>query len=382
MKNSNNLTSTQSLNYIINTLQISSPYKILEFLKIIGKHKNSANYIKETDIGLLICGWSNKIIMYNDFTYDIENEVNIDNHNIFEINKGQKKEIELVICSNGSENIKRLIIQKDNNHLYKLIDIKDKKSLVCFQFNKDYIICNEKGIFQLNDISSNITQSKEIPITELSYWNGIKINESIVALTSNKVLNNGEDEIIFFNYYSKKIACSIKDYSFALSQNNLAIMSKEENKNKILLCACKKYKKGQKNGILLLKLDLEKNINYHKTFYNTKNYEVNCFYPIFEIDELSCIDTEKTKMNETDYFLVGGLNKDKQKALIKLYKVNYEKTEIEYIQDIKIEKIFNAESKGFKRFKRQINFISQSKKNGNIIADGKVILFTYPNISF
>ena len=52
-------------------------------------------------------------------------------------------------------------------------------------------------------------------------------------------------------------------------------------------------------------------------------------------------------MNETDYFLVGGLNKDKQKALIKLYKVNYEKTEIEYIQDIKIEKIFNAESKCF-----------------------------------
>ena len=368
-------------------MEVANPYKILEFLKIIGKHKESANYMKETNIGLLIFGWTNKIVLYNNSSYKKENEEKIYNHNIFEINPDQKKEYELFVCFNGNEGSKKLIFQIDNIYQYKLSDIKNIKTRVCIQFNKDCIICNEKGLFQINDFSSNIDQSKEISISTISYWNGIKLDSNIAVFTSNKILNNGEDEIIFYNYYNKKNVFSIKNYSFALSQNNLAKITIEENRNIILLCACKKYKKSQKNGILLLKLDLREN-NLYKTFYDTKNNEVNCFCQIFEFTEFSYIDNKKNKMKETNYFLVGGFNKE-QNGFIKLYKMNYneeefEKTEIEYIQDIKIKKNFNGESNNFHGFKGNITFIGQSKYNGNIFvgcSDGSIHLLTFPNIS-
>ena len=99
--------------------------------------------------------------------------------------------------------MKRLIIQNDN-HQYKFLNIKDKYNQACFQLYKDYIISNEEGLFQINDFSSNITESKELPTSDKSYWNGIKINSNIVAFTSNEILSNGKNEILFFNHNSKK----------------------------------------------------------------------------------------------------------------------------------------------------------------------------------
>ena len=165
-------------------------------------------------------------------------------------------------------------------------------------------------------------------------------------------------------------------------------MSKElESDKKILLCACKKYRRTNKNGILLLKLDLGRKISIYKTFYDTKNYEVFCFCPISKFNKNNILDNKKNEI--TDYFLVGGLSIDKQKSLIKLYKVNYneedfEKTEIEYIQDIEIENEFNKESKNFKGFNGNITCIIQSKQNGKIFvscSDGNLHLLDIPNIS-
>ena len=62
----------------------------------------------------------------------------------------------------------------------------------------------------------------------------------------------------------------------------------KENKHninyKVLLCACKKYIKNQKNGILLVNIN-EKDSSQNEAkisyiFYNTKNFEVYCFCPI------------------------------------------------------------------------------------------------------
>ena len=64
------------------------------------------------------------------------------------------------------------------------------------------------------------------------------------------------------------------------------------NKNncKLLLVACKKYLKDDKNGILLLLLKLQLD-NYSgekfEKFYDTKNFEVYCFCPILKIENKS-----------------------------------------------------------------------------------------------
>ena len=55
-----------------------------------------------------------------------------------------------------------------------------------------------------------------------------------------------------------------------------------------MLCACKQYLKNQKNGILVVNIEIEKNnkdINFNHIFYETGNFEVYCFCPILKIEK-------------------------------------------------------------------------------------------------
>ena len=373
------------------TYNILLPLHIFELNDIIGIHNNNVNYIKELSNGLFISGSQKKLIVYNN-SFKREYEISINNNYIYEIKNIKNDYIEVLICSD--ESIKLLKIQK--NYDYSIREYKEIEIRVCFQFNNDFIICNKKGIFQINDFLSFIKNSNEQEIINKSYWNGIKLNCQIIALTSNKYLLNGEDKILFFNNNSRHVVKSIENYSFSLSQNNLVLMSIEgidrttekDDKNKILLCGCKKYKEGQKNGILSLKLDLKDNFNIlSQTFYETKNFEVYCLCPIFNIEKDIFIFNKKPKRIETEYFLVGGFNPKIKQGLIKLYKVNYNKenfenTEIEYIKDIEIKS--NKRGNKFDGFEGNITCIIQSKYNGNILitcSDGKVYSFKNPNIN-
>ena len=138
-----------------------------------------------------------------------------------------------------------------------------------------------------------------------------------------------------------------------------------DKSNKILLCACKKYLEDQKNGILLLKLELNNNFKIlSQNFYETLNFEVSCICPISEFDEKNVLNKEGNKLIETDKFLVGGFNSDTNQGMIKLYKVNYnkdnfEKTEIEYLKDFEIGIEINI-NMGY------IACIIQSRYDGNI----------------
>ena len=155
-----------------------------------------------------------------------------------------------------------------------------------------------------------------------------------------------------------------------------------ENK-KLLLVACKKYFKDDKNGILLINLqfnndDIEKKC---QKFYDTKNFEVYCFCPILKIDKKEMLNP--AQKIDTGYFLVGGFDLDKEQGLIKLYKVIYydeiEKIEIKSIQDIILKKkIGISDLEIFEGFKKPINCIIQSPQ-GEILAtchDGNVYLFS------
>ena len=59
----------------------------------------------------------------------------------------------------------------------------------------------------------------------------------------------------------------------------------ETKTSRILLCACKRYTKDQSNGILLVNPQLGDNKEIEEPFYNTGNFEVQCFCPNFNNNE-------------------------------------------------------------------------------------------------
>ena len=165
------------------------------------------------------------------------------------------------------------------------------------------------------------------------------------------------------------------------------------NNNKILLCACKKYNKNKRNGILLVNPNLGDNKRIENEFYNTYNFEVYCFCQIFNFGnsnknlkylENDFENKKGIKKAITDYFFVGGFDLEKREGKIKLFKIIYgEKiwnSKIKYIQDIEIE-----DNEKFEEFDGPISCIIQSKTTGNILVtcyNGNVYLFTPPNIDY
>ena len=133
-------------------------------------------------------------------------------------------------------------------------------------------------------------------------------------------------------------------------------------KNKVLMFACKKYIKSQKNGILVLFLDNTVNdINIKDCyFYNTKDFEVYCFCPILLIESIK-ITNKKRKISDTEYFLAGWFELNKHIGIIKLFKIVYSENKIEYIEDI----IF--ENNNDKRFRGPISCITQSTSDGKLL---------------
>jgi len=192
--------------------------------------------------------------------------------------------------------------------------------------------------------------------------------------------NSIPSKLVFYNSKLKRFLNDIvfeKNYSFSFLENNYPIMKIPKfEERKLLLIACKD---GVKNGILLTKLKFnEDDIEAFQEFYEINNFKVYCFCPILKIEKKQFL--ENVQIIETEYFLVGGFDIDKNEGLIKLYKViiydEIKKKEIEFIQDIKIET-----NKNFKGFKEPISSIIQTLK-GEMLAickDENVFSFSEPD---
>ena len=230
--------------------------------------------------------------------------------------------------------------------------------------NKSFIICSNEGIFHfLNLTKANRTKIKNFMIYKKSYSAGIKITEIIIVLTSNCNLPNGEDKLIFYNISSKEIIDRIEGFSFNLSRYSLLVISNDKNKeDTIILCACKKYIKAQKNGILLVNFNKNKKCVKNCNFYDTNNFEVYCFFEIFFSYNLR-------------FILVGGFDPEQKIGIIKLYliiiKDIFGELEFEflYFNDIEMEEFF--ENMGI------ITCLEQSNESKNIListSDGNIYL--------
>ena len=366
-----------------------SDFYLLDYIDKIGKHKRSADFLLEASNGCYISGGQDSdLFIYNNNFHKL-NEIQSKEMitNISELvnvvkNEITKKEIDLIACN--SANISLLSLNEAKlEPKVKKINMFDMHPTDCIEIKKNkHIIVTKNGLYQITDMFSKIISTKSNFINKGIYKNGIKINKKMIAVTSNSILTGGENKISFYNFLSQKIVKEIKGYSFVTSPNGLTLMSGEKdpyekNEDKTLLCACKKYKTGQKNGILVVN-----NESLQEFFYNTGNFEVNCFCPLFrKKNNNNLIFFRDEKLIETDYFLVGGYYKKKGKGIIKLFKLNRNQNNrntIEFVQDICIKK-----KKSFNGFNYPISCIKQSTQNGKIIAsclDGSVYLFSEPNL--
>ena len=176
---------------------------------------------------------------------------------------------------------------------------------------------------------------------------------------------NGKDRFIIYDKILNNILYELEGYSFSLSQNSLLLIKNKKslNKDKILVCACKKYSSYQKNEILLLTITEtgDKQSSYDE-FYETGNFEPYWFSQILLIN--NSYDKKVSKVYYTNYVFVGGFNKEKGIGVIKLHKIHFEKQtyniSVNLIQDIILDK-----EKNFEGFNGAITSIVQTNDTGN-----------------
>ena len=334
-------------------LKKASETKILEFIKVIGKHKSSANEIKELKNGYFASyGTDNRIMIY-DRKFNLkskEDDIGDWIYHIIEITNQEKmeKDIEIIICTNECLYLYQINIENIEKNTSRLNKF-EYGGVICLEIkNNNYIICGDEGAYHFSDLFNKIIQTKKNKLFDGTYRGGFVINPNLVAFTSNRVIPGGEDKLKFYNPNSKKIVQDYSNYSFIMSSNGLALFENEnKNSNKIFLAACKKYYSQQKNGILLVVSSFRENELSSAIFEETGNFEVYCFclISIIKNDNLSkkILDKEKDKAETipTNFFFVGGFDADNRNGLIKLYKINFSEkiddTNIEFIQDIIIE---------------------------------------------
>lgn len=385
-------------------------YQILKYESTIEKHdkKNeSIEFIKEMNNGIIITGGiEDKFSIYDkNFKYikDINFTIPGDNNDSYRrkfkkysqnieetlYSKKNKKSnrITLFDCSKFALMSYSLTISDDVQSPEIKITKPEQISLPCTGIieienilNKnEYIAFGEKGIFHFDDWPFSLGINSWPTLNHYNknkraYRSGVRINSNYIALSSNKILPNGDNILALYDIKEKKIIKEIKG-SFSIRTNALCLFNIEEEnkKNKdILLCACKKYNSDGKNGIMAVDIqDKEKDIS--NKFFDFDNFEVNCFCQIGK--------SQNFEMDKTNYFFAGGFDINKRLGIIKLLKLIYDRNgiNITVIQDIFIEENENLEG-----FNGTINNIIQTQ-NGKILVscwNGKVYSFSEPNISY
>ena len=388
----------------------------IEYRKIYTKNKNINNncctvdFIKKINHLFVCFGAMNGLFIIDEW-YKIKNGPNeIKNwvNSIFMINNNQanksNKDIEIIVGDKDKIFIYNLSNNKFINRECHKINLNNLLFLIESGHGKENLYCcSENELNILIDFSFEICKNKNSLIKSVYkncfFKSGIKLFDFLYIFKSNRIANKGKDKLLFYNFSGKKeIKSKIKEkYSFIFSSNGITVFPKENTKNeykdKLILFACKKYLKKQKNGILVINISNiynnnysqifvnDNNINMNYYFYNTSDFEVYCFCPI-SLTENKVVEKERTA-NDSGYFLIGGFDLKRHKGGIKLFKVNYGKkyyeTKIEFVADVIFEK-----TNEFKGFKKPISCILQSNKDEKLLIscwDGNIYLFKISKIN-
>lgn len=366
--NSSMTTDKSLMNQISETSDIK--FKI-EFVSLIGKHRNRAEFIRNINEDFYISGGGDKKLIIYDSKFEKYSEFQTTNWICNFYYYEQTREKLIIACSKKNyfklklqNNIKTISFSKEakasgNNSYLNFIKLNNEK----------YLICGINNLEIVSSLFDEFIHSKNIKLYNDSYKGGLYLDDELVVLTSNSILMNGNDKLFFLNLRQKLIMDEIKGYSFVTTVNGITRINKDENI--LLLCACKKYLSNQKNGILLVTINKGKK-KYQ--FFETDNFEVYCFCHIIYKIKVYILDDKKNKIYETDYFFVGGYDKDIKKGVIKLYKIICEDN------NYKIEYVTNVNLENYEGFNSAVSCIYQDKGSDKLLItnlDGRVFHFVF-----
>ena len=344
-----------------------------KYNRLIGKHENGCEFIKEYR-DYIISGGSDKKVLIYDNSFKKLTEITSKNwiNNIF-VSKKIKNFCSIILLCTKNE----IIVNEFFQDSIPSKGFEEIKIDNCLNFldakNEGILLCTNSGIFKFRYLFSRMFSMKQDNISNKAYKGMIMINENEVAFTSNQIIPNGKDRLIFYYIKENLFHNKIKGYSFLNSSNGLAVINREkENNCIILLCACKKYIHEQKNGILIVLNDKKRKKLYN--FYETDDFEVYCFCPIIIKENNFIFNDEKNILHKTNYFFVGGFDTKAQKGIVKLF-------EFDNGDNLLSIKLINyCEIENFSEFTSAITCIIQSNNTENILIsciDGSVHLLKF-----
>ena len=428
-------------------------YSILIYERVIGSHfeyrrNNTVEFLKELNNGKYLSVGSDKKILkiysqnfnelkdveipeVRDCIYDIY-EKKLKNHEQAHILACANKEIYLLKSTfNGGLKVENNWELPNMTCISSLI-IEIKAKVKAPRGNKKknknnskgeekntniVVVAGRNGIKCLVDIFER--KNKEFESfnieNEDTYRGLFKISETLIAITSNSIIPGGKNKLIIYNFElnnnkntwenkGNKIGdkeYEIENYSFIATNSGMASLS--EN---ILLCACKKYTKKDKNGILLVtnlnnknnKLKDENNkYGWTHIFKPTGEFEVHCLCPLIKENKqgIGIINDIEDHSTKNDIFLVGGFDSKLGEGRIKLYTLVRKEKEIKgikFLQDIELPKtgtmtieprLEQKKTIKIKVFNGAISCLIQSSQDRKILAscyDGRVYLLSEPNL--
>ena len=329
--------------------------------------------------------------LQNDYflSYEDEKEMILYNKDFKEVTKIPNLEDNLCYITEKESENKNIIeiIACYLLHIYLIkINLKDKslsglkkyeipkKNILFIQIYFDkYILSGLNNAMIVHDLFNDKLESKNMnKLSNNSYKSGYLINSKYIALISNSLIPGGNNEIAIFNLSNNKMVNNITKFSPNITENGIEKIELKDNDK--LLFSCKKYNSYQKNGILIVDINSineENDDELNFKFYDTNNFEVNCFCQIL-IKKINLND--EIIYEGTIFFFAGGFDLDKRIGSVRLYKFKKENSlEIKYLQDI-----------DFYDFDMPVNTITELKESGEIIittADKGIYRFSKPNLN-
>ena len=347
--------------------EIEMDYQILLFEKLIFKHEKSVKFLLALQNGYYFsCGNDNHMVLYDKDFNVLTKKNSLDDvlYYITEINNNEKS---IELFASYGKIIYTIDIDKTNYEIEtKMYEVPNMKTLFCGKVNNnDCILGGINCAMKIIDLFNfNKEDKKSYKLINFSIRTGLIINDRYIALISNELIPNGINLLAICDLIENKNKHLISEYSFNLSENSLCLINFEDGK-KILICACKKYKSNQSNGILVVNMNLLEGENIKYKYYLTNNFIPYCFCQIYL----------------TKFIFIGGFNLDKRRGELLLY-ILKDINELIYVQNIEI---FDNEYNNFNGIDMPINNIIQTKDSGKIIIttiDGNIFLFSKPNLDY
>ena len=265
------------------------------------------------------------------------------------------------------EQLEQNLKEKSNQKNKKSKKKKPKKE------NINDCYCNvihfKKELKKYEDSTISIDKQKYIPLIGATIINEIQINEEIIAFTSNSLYSHGKDIIVFYNTKTNAIQKIIEGYPFSKNSKSWDFIDIRSKKYLIIICGI--ISANQKNGILLIDLDILNNIDNENDEEFTKFFEteIGFFYEsVSHLHNPEAKNEDKNNLNITnsnsniiyneEYILVGGLDQEKSEGVVKLFRIKIEdKISLQFLDDIIICDKYDKDCQ--KIFSGSVSFIKQ-----------------------